>query len=200
MKIIAFEGLDASGKATQTAMLVQKLKDQGHLTATIAFPRYDQPIGTLIRQWLQGEVSLTTEAAHMLYEADRQDFMCWIDRYEQTGIDYLVIDRYTLSNLAFGTARDVNLDWLQGLQNKIRQPDITFVLDVSPKTSFKRRPERQDKNEKDFSLLLRSRMAYRSLAKTLPYDSDQLIFMLDANGSPEAIHEAVMTFIDNGFV
>ncbi|WP_186381054.1 dTMP kinase [Paenibacillus xylanexedens] len=197
MKIIAFEGLDASGKATQTKMLVEGLRGRGFSVVSESFPRYEEPIGKLIQSWLKGEVNLTPEAAHMLYEADRQDFMQALEQYEDAGFDYLIIDRYTLSNLAFGMARGIDLGWLSSLQEQVRKPDTTIILDVAPYESFNRRPERRDRNETDAKLLHRSRGAYDFLSRNAA-DHPNLV-LLDASGTKQDVHEAILELIDLGF-
>lgn len=197
MKIIAFEGLDASGKATQTKMLCEALVADGKRVFTTSFPRYNRPIGMLIHQWLTDEVELTEEAAHMLFEADRVDFANFVSQYEDY-YDYFVIDRYVLSNLAFGMAKGISQKWLLGLQALVRQPDVTFVLDINSKTSFQRRPDRRDRHETDASLLNRTRAAYEYLASS-PELSDRLIYTIDANGSSEEVHEAILDFYRNEF-
>lgn len=196
MIIISVEGIDASGKETQVNKLFLALKKKGHDVAVAGFPRYHTPIGQVLWGYFQGDISLTTEAVHMLLEADRQDFMEDILLYEETGCDFLILDRFTLSNLAFGVARGVDLDWLRGLAKKIRQPDLTFILDISAETSFNRKPER-DILEMDEELQRRARVVYQTLARRLSDEEDCLIQVIDANtATPDEIHEVLMSHIE----
>lgn len=200
MHIIAVEGIDCSGKETQVRMLADALYGAGLKVCKASFPRYDKPIGSLIRQWLDGEVNMTPEAAHMLYEADRQDFMEEIKRLEHSGCDILLIDRFTMSNLAFGVARGVSFDWLRNLQGLIRKPDLTFILDISAETSFKRKSQR-DRNEQDATLLDRARSVYRTLAKRLYEEEDDLIVVVDANHlTPDEMCEVLLSHIEGMFL
>lgn len=195
VKIVAIEGIDASGKETQTRMLFDKLRRLGYNVQTESFPRYNTKIGKLIKACLEGRIKLTDEAFHMLLEADRLDFKEVIEFNSSVGTDYLILDRYTLSNLAFGMARGLDLDWLIQLQSPLPKADITFVLDISTETSLKRknRSER-DVHELDLSLLNRAKAAYVFLANKL--SKEELIYVIDANhASPESIHDVIVSHL-----
>jgi dTMP kinase len=198
MRIIAFEGLDASGKQTQTDMLVQNLRGRGFHVCWDSFPRYEFPIGELIGKWLRGEIDLSPEAAHMLYEADRQDFMRHIESLSDCGFDYMILDRFSFSNLAFGMARGFDMEWMLSLQSGYRQPDATIILDINSQTSFARKGEGRDRNELDTALLQRARAAYSYLPDHQLADRD--IYTINANTSAEEVHRAVMELFDNGFL
>ncbi|ATO48526.1 dTMP kinase [Brevibacillus laterosporus] len=196
MRLIAVEGIDASGKETQVNKLYLALKNKGYDVAVVGFPRYHTPIGQVLLDYFKGETSLTTEAVHMLLEADRQDFMEDLLLLEETGCEYVILDRFTLSNLAFGVARGVELDWLRGLAEKVRQPDITFILDISAETSFKRKVNR-DILEQDADLQNRARVVYQTLARRLSEEEDYLVHVIDANtATPDALHEVLMSHIE----
>lgn len=202
MKIIAFEGIDACGKETQAEMLVEWLREHKLAVLPESFPRYHEPIGQVIRQWLDGKVDITDEAVHMLYESDRQDFMeliNWLDfensRNSVPVCDYIVLDRYVLSNLAFGLAKSIDYEWLKQLQSKVRKPDLTFILDIEPETSVARRTQGRDKHEQDLDLLYKSRFAYLALALE---DSENVI-VINGEHSKEAIHEQIKGVLSTHF-
>ena len=54
-KIIVIEGLDGSGKATQTALLAEKLKAGGKTVRRLEFPDYGSPSSALVKMYLGGE-------------------------------------------------------------------------------------------------------------------------------------------------
>src|SRR5436190_292519 len=54
--IIAFEGLDQSGKQTQAELLRDRLKQDGHKARLVSFPDYGTSIGEEIARALQGRV------------------------------------------------------------------------------------------------------------------------------------------------
>lgn len=196
LKVIAIEGIDCSGKETEARKIVEDLQGKGYSVATESFPRYDKPIGALLKSWFKGEIELSAEAVHMLLEADRQDFMDEIKRLEAEGVDFLVLDRFTMSNLAFGVAKGIEFDWLRKLQSKIQQPDVTFILDITAETSLRRRSQGRDRHEQDTSLLTKAGKSYKAIARRLRQDDDMLVYVLDANhATPEQVHECVMSHI-----
>ena len=54
-KLIVIEGLDGSGKSTQTELLQKKLAALSVDTKRIKLPDYDDPSSTLVRMYLGGE-------------------------------------------------------------------------------------------------------------------------------------------------
>ena len=196
MRVIAFEGIDAAGKATQTELLTQSLRNAGYTVATVSFPRYDQPIGGLIAKYLAGEITLHPNAVHMLFEADRQDYMTCMEQLEEV-FDFLVIDRYILSNLAFGVAKGLDIMWLRRLSMGVRIPDATFLLDVPPFASFKRKDKR-DIHEKDATLLGKARTAYKALAYILSdtKGEDWFVYIVDGTEAVGSVSEEVNYVVD----
>lgn len=196
MRVIAFEGIDAAGKATQTELLARSLRNAGYAVATVTFPRYDQPIGELIKKYLVGEITLLPNAAHMLFEADRQDYTACLEQFEEV-FDFIIIDRYILSNLAFGAAKGLDIVWLKRLSTGVRKPDATFLLDVPPLASFKRRDGR-DIHEKDSALLEKARTAYKALAYVLSdvRGEDWFIYIVDGTKSIETVSEEIYYVVD----
>lgn len=191
MKIIAIEGIDASGKETQSKLLYESLLAMGFKVEYETFPRYDYPIGELIKKVLMGEYDINSEALHMMLEADRVDFMSHIKYLEEQGYDFLVLDRFTLSNLAFGLAKGINLEWLTDLQEVVRKPDLTFIMDITAETSMERKGEVKDLHEQDGELLDKARQAYLALSR----DSEN-IFVLDANDDMISIHRSILALVN----
>jgi len=197
VKLISFEGIDASGKETQAKMLYKYLLSEGFNVAYESFPRYYTQVGKLIKKSLKGEITLTPEAHHMLYEVDRIDFMGYLNELEELGCDFLILDRYTHSNIAFGVANNLSYNWLNLLQEYVRKPDLVFLLDITVEESVKRRENRQDLFEKDLEFLNKARMAYTLLAKNDP----TIISLWVGRSTPEQVHEAVLYYLyGKGFI
>lgn len=197
MRLISFEGIDASGKETQALLLVKYLKDQGYNVAFESFPRYHTQVGKLIKQSLEGRAALTLEAHHMLYEVDRMDYMAELKNLEDFKYDFLILDRYTHSNIAFGVANNLSYNWLNILQEYVRKPDLVFLLDIPTEESVRRRKEREDLFEEDLELLNRARMTYTLLAKNDP----TIIPIWVGKASPEQLHETIIYHLKRkGFI
>lgn len=79
--------------------------------------------------------------------------------------DFLIADRYTPSNLAYGTARGLELEWLVGLDKGLPVPDTVIVIDVPVPSSFHRKTVKRDLHEADRGLLARVRANYLGLAR-----------------------------------
>lgn len=187
MKIIVFEGIDASGKETQVNMLKRFLEGRGFNVKTEAFPRYNTPVGELIGRVLRGELEMGSMAFHTLYEVDRLDFQSKIINYKDQGIDYLILDRYYLSNIAYMIANNLPFEWLSSLYQGLIHPDLTFVLDIDVDTSYDRRWERKDLFEKNYCFLMNVSNAYRKICEKV----SSIEIIKSDNLTPDAICETV---------
>ncbi len=54
-RLLVLEGLDGSGKSTQTERLREALLAAGETVRQIKLPDYDAPSSTLVRQYLAGD-------------------------------------------------------------------------------------------------------------------------------------------------
>ena len=116
MSLIVMEGLDGSGKGTQTAMLAQHLRKCGVPVRTITFPNYDSPSSALVKMYLSGEFgkdadSVNAYAASSFYAVDRfASFrMDWQKDYEAGTL--ILADRYVTSNMVFQMGKLPREEW-----------------------------------------------------------------------------------------
>ncbi len=180
-RFIVLEGIDQSGKKTQTRLLVRKLRRHGFKTGTLSFPFYGSPSGREIRAFLEGRRRYSFQAVHMLYSLNRWENRDVMTRKLEES-DFVVADRYTASNLAYGLARGLDLEWLVGLDRGLAVPDVVIVLDVPVPASFNRKVFNRDVHESDRNLLLRVRRGYLRLAKKFHWRT------VKATGSPGLVH------------
>jgi len=147
--LIVIDGVDGSGKATQTELLVEKLDEEGYPTKTIDFPRYEKNLhGKLIGECLDGQhgefTKLDPKIVSVLYAGDRFESAPAIKKWLADG-NTVVVDRYVSSNQMHQggkiDGRDKKRDFLRWLDRleydvfAIPRPDIIFYLDVpAPKT------------------------------------------------------------------
>ena len=157
--LIAFEGLDQSGKQTQAELLRDRLKEQGHKVRLLSFPDYGTSIGEEIARALQGERDYGPDVMQLLYVANRYERKDEILRWLEGGL-ILICDRYRASSVAYGEAHDLDGAWLADMQKYLPEPDITFLLDMAPETSARRKTSDRDKFERDLALLARVRDSY----------------------------------------
>jgi dTMP kinase len=157
--LIAFEGLDQSGKQTQAEMLRDHLKAAGHRVRLLSFPDYGTSIGEEIARALQGERDYGPDVMQLLYVANRYERKDEILRWLDGGL-ILICDRYRASSVAYGEAMGLDGAWLTDMQKYLPPPDITFLLDIPPETSARRKTTDRDKYERDLQLLARVRDSY----------------------------------------
>lgn len=150
MKIIAFEGMDKSGKHTASVQLAEYLMKLGYNVVQSEFHRYDTPTGKLIQDYLYGKYKVSNETIQLIMSADKQAQQDWIQELEDSGVDFLILDRYYLSQKVYSnyfidksnyTSDKVLL--YKGIYSDIikcfRKADITIYLDNTAETSMSRK-------------------------------------------------------------
>jgi dTMP kinase len=157
--LVAFEGLDQSGKQTQAGLLRDRLEANGRTVRLMSFPDYDTVIGGEIGRALRGERQYGADVMQLLYVANRYE-------WKQTLVDavgagtIIVCDRYLASSVAYGEAQGLDAEWLLTIQKYLPQPDVTILLDIPPDVSARRKQAGRDKYEQDLALLGRVRDSY----------------------------------------
>jgi len=157
--LIAFEGLDQSGKQTQAERLLEAFRKAGHRTEFLTFPAYETAIGEEIERALHGKRDYQPDTLQLLYIANRFEFKPKIEAWLAKGT-MVVCDRYLASSIAYGEAQGVDAAWLTATQNALPQPSLTILLDMSPAVSLTRKKVARDKFEQDMPLLGRVRESY----------------------------------------
>lgn len=189
--LIVVEGIDGSGKNTQTNLLIARLRATGLKADTLSFPRYQQSFfGAEVGNYLNGTFgsmdSIHPKLPSLLYAGDR--FEAKPELLEMLSAnDVVICDRYTSSNAAHQTAKIKDpikkqefLDWLDRLEYEVYglpRPTATIFLSVPPVHAdelVELKPKRRytdkvkDMHEADRNYLVRVYEQYISLAQTLP--------------------------------
>jgi dTMP kinase len=162
--LIAFEGLDQSGKETQARMLVASLRAEGRRAETLSFPDYQTAIGREIGEALAGRREYGPDVMQLLYIANRFEKKPLILEWQADGA-VVICDRYLASSIAYGESQGLDADWLADAQRYLPQPELTFVLDIAPEISAARKQTNRDRYERDMPLLTRVRESYRRQAR-----------------------------------
>ena len=140
-KIIAFEGIDGTGKTVQMERLAAFLRSHGKSVMELSFPVYDSFFGSLVGRYLTAKDGIAAN------EVDGKSMALWfaLDRFEvfqsldYSGYDFLLINRYVLSNAVYQSIRDCDLhkpdilDFVLTLEHDhfhLPKPDINLVLDM----------------------------------------------------------------------
>lgn len=187
-RLIVMEGLDGSGKATQTKLLAEQLRAAGYNVQKVTFPDYASNSSALVRMYLAGQFGhkpddVNAYAASSFYAVDRYASykMNWGSFYEEGGV--IIADRYTTSNAVHQCSKlppeqwESFLQWLFDYEFRLLglpAPDKVIYLQVDPAVSQRLMTERyhgdeskKDVHEKDREYLARSRQAAEYCAQHL---------------------------------
>src|SRR5687768_13990833 len=118
--LIAFEGLDQSGKQTQAERLRDRLVEAGRLVRLLSFPAYDTAIGGEIERALRGARDYGPDVMQLLYIANRYEWKPQIEQERARGT-ILLLDRYLASSIAYGEAQGLDAGWLREIQKYLPQ-------------------------------------------------------------------------------
>ncbi len=155
---IAIDGLDASGKQTQTEKLCEYLKENGKEYRRLSFPTYDEKYSALVKLYLSGAfgdkpTDVNAYAASTFFAADRYaSYMAdWKKDYD--GGKIIISDRYTTANAVHQLSKlpreawEDYLSWLWKFEFQLLglpKPTTVIFLQVSPETSMAMAKKRAD--------------------------------------------------------
>ena len=184
-RLIVIEGLDGSGKATQTAILCRKLREMGLEADNYSFPDYESESSLLVRMYLDGKFgddpnSVTPYTASCFFACDRYASYKtkWMKDYENGHI--IICDRYTTSNAVHQCSKlpqgewDSFIEWLydfEYVRMGLPKPDLVICLDLEVELAEQLMRHREQKlgtqpdiHEKDLQYLRRCRQVAREAA------------------------------------
>lgn len=160
-KLIVIEGLDGSGKGTQAALLLKRLRESGKDVFEIDLPNYSDNSSALVKMYLAGEMGnrpgdVNAFAASTFFAVDRYASFkkFWSKEYESGKI--IVANRYTTSNACHQMTKlekkdwDSFLSWLfdfEYVKLGIPEPDCVVFLDMPVETSQKLLEKRYNNDE-----------------------------------------------------
>lgn len=159
-RLIVIEGVDGSGKATQTEALYNRLISEGKDVLKVSFPNYESVSSVFVKMYLAGEFGenageVNPKAASTLFALDR-----FVSYHKGWKADYnadriIIADRYVTSNMVHQAAKieseaekEEFLGWLYNLEYNIYKlpvPDCVIFLDMSPEFSVKLTKDRLNK-------------------------------------------------------
>jgi dTMP kinase len=192
--LIAFEGIDGSGKHTQAKLLEHSLQGLGHKVYSTGFPQYESWFGTMVGKFLNGDFgSLESVDPHftaLLYAGDRFEAKSRLETELNAG-KIVLIDRYISSNLAHQVARAAPekraefLRWIEHLEYTIYglpRENLILYLRVPPsqaqklvaqKAERKYTSEKHDIQEKSLRHLEDAAEMYDMLSRSRPWATVQ---------------------------
>ena len=216
--IITIEGTDGSGKATQSKLLFETLTKLGFKCKLISFPNYQSASSTLVKMYLNGEFGenancLDAYQASALFAVDR---LATMKNVNVEDFDYIILDRYTRSNMIHQACKTTNaaeredcLNWLNDFEyNKLKlpKPDVVLFLDLPIEISLRlanarkdlKNGQSQDIHEKDANYMHHAYDQAKYVAKK--YDWTVIDCCKDGNIlSIEQIHNKILKALNIDF-
>lgn len=128
---IVFEGVDRTGKTTQTRLLLDTLINKGFKAKLIHFPERSSAIGQVINSYLTNSQDLPDEVIHLMFSANRWEHMKSI-REELLSGTTLICDRYAYSGAAYTVAKGLDFNWCCAPDRGLIKPDAVFYLKAKP--------------------------------------------------------------------
>lgn len=194
---IVFEGIDSSGKTTQAELLKNSLianKEQ----AVISPEPSNGIIGNLIRQALKQRIvfskdrELFDRQMAYLFAADRHDHLY----NDVDGVFKLIADnyhvistRYYFSSLAYNCDSVEQFDFIQKLNDRFPDPDLTIYIDLPIEVSLKRLQERSSQEIYETKAkLTKVRKQYQQIFST--YQGKAIA--IDGTQDPQIIHQQIL--------
>lgn len=203
-RFISFEGGEGGGKSTQVRRLTEALGNKGVPCLATREPG-GSPGAESIRELLvQGEIGRWDPMTEtLLHFAARCDHVARIIEPALDEGTWVVCDRYTDSTIAYqGYGQGVDISIIEDLHCKAvggLWPDATVVLDVPVSRGLGRTAGREDGRhryeEMGIDFHERSRQGFLEIAKR----NGERCVVVDATGSPDSVHDAVMAFVTRRF-
>ncbi len=200
--LIAFEGIDGSGKATQAKMLAERLRKQGHHVTSAHTPRYEKPIGKFVQEALHGKHGdfrnlspYFSGLPYLLDFATQKDALV-----AALKMGMVVADRYVPSTVAFhaaklsGVARGKYIKFVEELMYKeagLPKPHLVIYLKMTEKLAKEHMDaagKQLDQHERDTEYQKAVAEVYAKMAR------DKKVWRTvecKEGESPKAIHERV---------
>ena len=146
---IVFEGLDGSGQTTQGRELVDFLEDrnlQAMFTQNPTTTNMDQysEYASRIESILNRDEEVSHKELQSLFIKDRKWHIENVIKPALNEGKHVVCDRYMFSTIAYGTANEVSKEYLVREQEDFLKPDLTILLEVSPRICVERIKKRGD--------------------------------------------------------
>ncbi|KAG2734947.1 hypothetical protein G9P44_001161 [Scheffersomyces stipitis] len=194
-QLILIEGLDRSGKSTQSAILAEKLGK----SKLLKFPDRSTSVGKIINEYLtNSSFQLSDQTAHLLFSANRWELNNEIIELLNDGY-FVILDRYIYSGIAYSLAKYEysktannsgviasttaseqmgDVEWLYGPDKGLPKPDLTLFLTLDLVELGKRKGWGNERYElEEFQKIVKS-----SFLRILNHEEDETVELVDVSG------------------
>ncbi len=215
--------LDASGKKKQTAKLAWAIGGRypSQTVKQFDFPHMESLTGKYIKglltsQWLPKasygipSFSIAPDECNPFASGETLKALCKqalmsMNRYEfldmlelgKSAYNWLVLDRYFVSGLAYGLVDGLPMDYLVNIHRCLPQPELSILIDIPVAESVRRRPVREDDHEADLPFLENVRQTYLELFNSAPPRFLGHRAVVSGIGTEDEVHQRIMNIFDN---
>jgi len=150
--LIAFEGIDGTGKSTQLQLLATYLRDRGYQVVTTREPT-DSSYGRRIRELYMDRGSCTLEEELELFIRDRRQHVRDLIQPQLAAGNIVLTDRYYFSTAAYQGAAGMDEQEIFVRNSFAPEPDIVILLTMDPEVSIERIQQGRGEELNDFEQL-----------------------------------------------
>lgn len=175
--------MDQSGKTVQSKMLIDRLLEIGVEATLFSFPDYTTVLGRKIKESLAAE-SVDIQQIHTLLAENRKERLPDIQQalYQNK---IIVMNRYYESNMIYGMANGLDVQWLKDLDSEMPKSDRVILLDISASESFRRKHTR-DIFETDVQFMEDVVHRYKIYA-----EQEENWRIIDGTQTPKLVHDDI---------
>ncbi len=198
---IAFEGIDGSGKSTQSKILAEQLIAEGHKVYT-TFEPTDNPIGSMIRRIFKGEMEGDHKTIAGLFVADRLDHLLnkkygLLKKLEE---GYTVItDRYYFSSYAYHSVH-MSMDWViaaNSMSADLLRPDLNIYIDIPAEVSMQRINSSRESTELYETLENLQAVRNKYIEAFRKLKDEENIFIINGDRPIETISQSIWNLVSS---
>ena len=167
--LIDFEGIDGSGKRTQSKLLKKELLKKGFKVADFSYPDYDSEYGKLIKGFLEGKLNLSSDEQFLLYLIDIVKNKEEVKQKLRKG-HIVIMDRYFLSTIAYQSANNFDYEVAKAVTKLIQLPlpSVIFYIEIPLDIAYRRKSKQKgivDRFEGNTKFLTKVVNVYERLIK-----------------------------------
>jgi dTMP kinase len=189
--LVAFEGIDGSGKSTQAALLVAALKAGGRDAVLFKEPTLESPHGKKIRGFTE-RLRPSPSAEAELYALDREHDAKNNILPALEAEKIVVMDRYVVSSLCYQGALGADLGAILERNSVFPWPDLTIIADIDLPRALARIAGRQ---KDGFSGVYEKESFLAKVGAILDYLDFPTLIRIDGSGDPREIGKTVLELV-----
>lgn len=184
--LVVLEGINSAGKDTQSDRLSEQVGCE-----VMHYPDFFNPVGELIGKFLNNELELSPEVQFLLYAADMLKDKSSIRKMLGEG-KTVILNRYITSTIAYQSVQGFSMDKAISFAESFGflKPDRIIYLDISPKTSIKRKAVEKG-NVDRFEGLEFQQKIYKAYRELISRNFMANWTVLDGEQAPEKVTEEI---------